>query len=178
MVSYQFLFCIVVNLIGSARVYSQAPFQLKLYWEDGYHWQNESEERKYCAQCSKTKCLEGDILYIRKCDERNIRQRFISNNVTNTIQPMMNQGLCLSRSNARKVLLVACPNPTESVPPKQTWDAINSGEKKIEFSYYIGGEKKCLSQHHCPKLFEKMKMITCDLAQNTDTSNWERIDLS
>lgn len=63
------------RLRGSARKLADVTvFQLKMYHEEGYCWQDEWEDRKWCLECEGTTCGENDYLWIRKCDENEREQ--------------------------------------------------------------------------------------------------------
>ena len=46
---------------GSSGSYVSSSF-LKLYWQKGYNWQDESFERRWCMKCVGSQCSEGDIM--------------------------------------------------------------------------------------------------------------------
>lgn len=59
-------------------------FQLKMYWEPGYRWQEEIFERKWCIECDDGSCSRGHQLEIKKCDgDRN--QRFVYEEVPGSV---------------------------------------------------------------------------------------------
>ena len=50
-------------------------FQMKLYWEQGFCWQEEWKERKWCMSCQGT-CSRGERLWIQYCQSGDMNQRF------------------------------------------------------------------------------------------------------
>ena len=63
------------RLRGSHRKLADVTvFQLKMYHEEGYCWQDEWEDRKWCLECEGTTCGENDYLWIKKCDENEREQ--------------------------------------------------------------------------------------------------------
>jgi hypothetical protein len=67
-------------------------FRLKMYWQEGYHWQEEDFERKWCLECADctalnfdgtgaqcravTACAVNHQLWIRNCDATSRRDWF------------------------------------------------------------------------------------------------------
>ena len=55
------------------------PFRLRLYWEDGYTWQESTEETYWCADCLPYgHCYNGATMYITWCQYWNKRFLFES----------------------------------------------------------------------------------------------------
>ncbi|HEY9708970.1 MAG TPA: hypothetical protein V6D48_12285 [Oculatellaceae cyanobacterium] len=48
---------------GQDNAHGPAPlsnFRLKMYWQQGYYWQEETFERKWCMQCRVNGCSLGE----------------------------------------------------------------------------------------------------------------------
>ena len=49
----------------------EVGFRLKLYWEDGYFWQEKTNEKWWCMACIDGKCEKNSKLELRDCKKRN-----------------------------------------------------------------------------------------------------------
>ena len=144
-------------------------FRLKLYWEYGYYWQEETFERKWCILCSGG-CNYGSQLYIDYCDTRH-SERFdfvrLRNNEEHLIQ-LERANLCLERVHKRIYLY-----PCDSSSKYQRWYARSGdfGGSRFEISQY-GFSDYCMTQHHHPKPWERVGLEPCRLARESQTSYW------
>ena len=140
-------------------------FRLKLYWEEGYMWQDEPIETFWCAtfdydgypgsgECwygDETKSCNPEELYISTCSRDEQHQAFVfvpvSNN-TVVIQLGNGEDKCLERLK-RAIYL----RPCDANNPLQRWFPLNgsfqSGDK-FELSQK-DFESQCISNAHHPK---------------------------
>jgi hypothetical protein len=87
-------------------------FQIKMYWEEGYCWQEEWEEREWCLECEAS-CGQDDHIWLQKCDEGEVKQRFTYENINQTIKavkikPLNRQDLCWTRTGINEMQLKPC----------------------------------------------------------------------
>jgi hypothetical protein len=151
-------------------------FVLKLYWEEGYFWQEESFERRWCVRC-RNRCSRGGLLKIVNCDNDGgdgepDRFRFLTPANNNQVQLQeVSSELCLERTGNRKLTMERC----RSNRTNQRFQASNGnlvfGDKfeltpvtRLDF---------CVTQRHHPKADEVLELEPCDLtATFSDTSFW------
>jgi hypothetical protein len=152
-------------------------FNFKLHWEQGYCWQREWGERKWCLECPQITCGEGDFLWINECNEYEPLQRFEWIQLGIDPNSGQNQGL----------LKVASQNLCiEQVSPNtfrlQTCDENNIDQKLIGFHFtlyfqigpaHVDYLYDCLTQDHHPKPYEELISQACDVAQKHRTGFWE-----
>jgi hypothetical protein len=154
-------------------------FRLKLYWQQGYYWQEETFERKWCMRCiNNLHCREGESLFLGDCAfwQKSAYFDFIyhgNNIVTIEVMSENNSGvLCLERGggSSRQVTLRQC-EPNNS---KQKWKASQGSftGDSFEVSQTIHGVEYCLTNHHHPKYGERLELYTCAEARADDTSFW------
>ena len=95
---------------------NSVTFNFKLYWQQGYCWQQEWIERKWCLQCPGKNCREGDFLWINFCDQYDLRQRFEWVDLGLDPASYQNQGLlkvasrnlCVAQTTANVFRLKPC----------------------------------------------------------------------
>ncbi len=154
------------------RVYPSRP--LRMYWKRGYTWQEETQERFWCMQCTNDCHRPREPLRIRKCRPPHPRQ--IWTRIGSTIRPNSNRNACVTRvsngnngggggGGSNKVYLAACVGGRGSA--KQQWDAMDMKDK---FELKVGG--RCLSQHHHPRSGEFLYMENCKTARVDRSSYW------
>jgi hypothetical protein len=51
-------------------------FNLRLFWQRGYRWQESSSEKYWCMSCDTKDCPENDSLEIKPCDRDEPRQQW------------------------------------------------------------------------------------------------------
>jgi len=88
-------------------------FQLHMYWEEGFCWQDEWKERKYCLQCEGSSCNTEDYLFIDECSGSSL-QRFMYQPVPGSgggkIMPFTRPDLCWTRTRVNAHQLRSCGN--------------------------------------------------------------------
>ena len=136
-----------------------STFQIQMYWEDGYTWQERDYEftkfcwtRNYMGLKSWGICYYGrriglcwpDAVYIAKCGLEDTRQMWTFKELRGGEFQIKapTQPMCLERINSNDVRMRICDSSNES----QRFSG-NSGSRK--FSISQGG--RCLGQKHHPK---------------------------
>ena len=144
-------------------------FQWKLFWKDGIEWQNNFDERSWCAVCNKI-CKAGETVRIRECDKNEEKQKWTFTNGDKMISAKSK--LCIDYET-KELLLKPCSNNRDKYQKFKGFDA----KKKFQL-HPFNNEKKCVSQKHHPKDNEKLKIASCRRAEENnknqydDTSHW------
>ena len=150
---------------------SSDRFRLKLYWQEGYFWQEETRERKWCMKCRSNGCSNGEKLYIETCGGSSQYFNFVYLNSSGEVQIKLDgQNLCLERTS-KDIRLYSC----DENDPKQRWFA-KRGDfdgDKFEISQRTYSDY-CITQRHHPKADEEVELEPCTLARTSDTSQWNR----
>ena len=157
-----YYFCII-SLFFSSDVLSQEDFRLRLYWERGYYWQESRQEKWWCMQCRKS-CNNGDSIYLRSCRSDYDKQRFVR--YGDTIRPVRNQAMCLTRNGGKYVRFEPCTGAS-----RQMWSSFGR-RNKFELTTKWENTSTCLSQDHHPKSGERVYLERCYKARRHDTSFW------
>jgi len=140
-------------------------FRIRLYWENGYNWQDSSKERFWCMEC-RGDCSNGDDIQIETCDFSS-RQKFIA--IGKTIRPAANPDHCITTTGysgkGDPISLRSCNG--------------GSNQNFLELKSYgkfelqpEGNNDRCLSQHHHPKAKEVVYPEKCDKTRSFDTTYW------
>ncbi|CAB9518566.1 expressed unknown protein [Seminavis robusta] len=156
-------------------------FKIKLYWEEGYYWQEERFERKWCAAYNydRSYCwygddwddCEDDELYIDDCDDHyDFDHRFVEVGNDEVLIRLAYEDRCWQRSGSRIYL-----RPCDSGNSNQRWITLGGcfGCDRFELSQR-GLDNRCVSNDHHPKSREVVEMHTCDGSRDSDTSYWNR----
>ena len=141
-------------------------FQLKLFWQEGYFWQEETRERRWCAECEGL-CEAGRRVLIQVCDNENEKQRWIFTN--NKMSPHIAKNLCMTFSNRRDIILSSCNSRRNA---RQAFDVIRQYHGKVRDAYEFIVKGRCLTQHHHPKSNEVVFLQNCVKARRSNTSIW------
>jgi hypothetical protein len=132
----------------SRRLASITRFQLKMYHELGFCWQDEWEDARWCLECEGSTCGEGDYLWVMRCDKDEKDQWFVYREISGTdgghLSPYRRQDLCWERTRVNAHQLRPC-----SSEPRQIIVGLRFDDK---FEMHPNGKlDDCLSQHHDPK---------------------------
>jgi hypothetical protein len=162
------------GLRGSHRKLADVTlFQLKMYHEEGYCWQDEWEDRKWCLECEGSSCGEDDYLWIKKCDEDEKEQLFIYQPISGTdgghLSPYYQQDLCWERTRTNAYQLRPCSNDDKQIIVGFRFD------DKFEM-HPNGRPYDCLEQHHDPKDEEVVRANDCEFARDDHTNFWIMIN--
>lgn len=152
-------------------------FQMKVHWEQGYCWQAEWYERKWCMSCYGGTCNENETIWIQDCNDANI-QRWVwepvplqlGTNRTGKLKPYTRQDLCMENVGTSETgysffgeispqwwwnLLRPCdPNNTST----QIYDGFNIDDSFRFLSYDQSQERpeRCITMAHHPRAGESM----------------------
>lgn len=146
---------------------SNLRFNMKLYWEEGYCWQEEWKERKWCMECDGDSCSEGDKLELQVC--KNVdRQEFswIPTSGGGRLK-VSKKDLCLERVDTNDYRLKICSSSSKQV-------LVGFSANKPFELYPRGFEgRKCFSNEHHPKASEEIFTYWCESTRASHTNRWE-----
>jgi hypothetical protein len=157
-------------------------FRLKLYWEQGYFWQEESFERRWCASYNyrRSYCWYGrdrddceeDQMYIDTCGDYDQSFEFLDvGNSEVLIATVLGSRRCWQRSGNTQIYL----RPCNSGETNQRWIAQNGGFNNFRFEISpVGATNRCVTNDHHPKAREVVELHSCTGARNSDTSFWNK----
>lgn len=146
-------------------------FKLKLYWQQGYFWQEETFERKWCMRCRGGSCSLGEKLYIEECDDNGVeRFDFVYIDSDEILIRLHRTNTCLER-NGRDIFIRNC----DSGKSLQRWWAKRGDfdQGRFEISQ-LSATNLCITQRHHPKSDEEVELEPCTQARVGETSYWER----
>jgi hypothetical protein len=173
-----------------------SSFQLRLYWESDYFWQETHQETWWCMECTKcneyslgdgpnhgcvvpgntgSSCQEGHMIWIRRCkdDRRDYKFNILKNSGSGDQVRVEDTNLCLSTVNNRYLELKTC-NKNSS---RQLFKPITNIHKFELRPYHQRNwsisDAQCLSQLHHPKDKELVGLHQCQTARNHETLFWE-----
>jgi len=167
-------------------------FRMRLYWQEGYIWQDNPREFFWCVTRDyngndKGYCWYGDLLatcnsdqlYLTRCTNDK-RQAFVFIPVTSDevmIQVGTGEDLCFERGNTpnggrRSIFLQPC----DGTNPLQVWFAPSGSFRdgdKFELSQK-DFDTQCVSTDHHPKEGEVLELHSCEAlrAPDSETSYW------
>ena len=149
-------------------------FRLKMYWEEGYYWQENTSERWWCMACQSGNCVSNSKIELRNCKVKSdLDAIFVANPFgANGHQfRVANTNLCLQKmGRGRAIKLKKCMKPKKKHVHLQLFKGFKPGEKfDLRPSSYLD---RCLSQHHHPKANEIVYAESCSKAHRPDTGYW------
>jgi hypothetical protein len=160
---------------SSGGTSSGLKFGLKIYWQKGYYWQEETIERKWCMRCdsSSQACSPGRKVYVTNCDTDMITKwefkylnskafqiKIAASNLCLTVQSDINKYLIADTCNSNNV--------------RQQFYAQN-GQAKFGSHFEINpvwAPDGCVGNTHHPKYGETLYVWKCEVSRAATTSNW------
>ena len=145
--------------------------RVKLYWQEGYYWQEKKYEfTKFCMQC-KNSCSVGNKIEITKCSSSN-RQKFVRVEGDRTIRPAMASNLCFQRYSVDEDLtLEYCDSGTD-----QKFEIVGTAWRKNgKFEIQpvkLKSQETCMSNPHHPRIGENIVAQWCTRARRHQTASW------
>ena len=149
----------------------QSSFQLKMYWQEGYCWQEEWIERRWCMSCQGRSCGSGERLWLQACNAADSTQKFkyVPVNGSGGGQLMTaSTNLCLERISDTSFKLNSCLSTKTS----QIYLGINTNGSPFEINPKNSAKKCLVNNDHHPRASEVIYSIDCKLARVIDTSKW------
>lgn len=148
-------------------------FRLKMYWEEGYYWQENPNERWWCMSCQDD-CVSGAKMELRDCEMKNDSDALfvaVPFGAAGHQFRVANSNLCLMKmGRGRAIKLKNCRKPNNKHFPLQLFKGFDQDDK---FDLRPATDlDRCLSQHHHPKAKEIIYAETCKKAHRPDTGYW------
>ena len=156
---------------------SGSTFELKLYWQQGYMWQGESFERRWCMRCSSDNlaCSPGHRVYLTNCDVDTLATKWQFNYISGST-------FMVKDANSNTCLSV----PNDLSQPIEV-DTCNSGNDRQHFVAGSGGVatrgtpfelhpawalEGCVGDEHHPKYGETLFVWKCTTSERWTTNQW------
>lgn len=185
-------------------------YRIRLYWEQGYEWQDDPLEKFFCWACAKCKectpliqdrtsdcvdlqcdvqhyCTEGMSIAVTDCDPNQLtdksaafiflpgRSGLFDNYLKGGQIQVHNSDLCLSQTGVRYIELETC----DASKIEQRFNGFQSDGGAMEL-YPVKTTVKdgkvaeeCISNHHHPRIGERIYTEQCSKARRSDTSLWD-----
>jgi hypothetical protein len=144
-------------------------FHMKMYWEEGFCWQDEWRERRWCLDCNGHDCNLDDIISTQDCAETSM-QEFVwipqGNADGRGSLKVANKDLCFERYSNQEYRLRPCSGKDRQMYLGFTYE----GPFELYPLFY---PDRCISQHHDPKPDEEIYGVTCVDARRDYTNRWE-----
>jgi Ricin-type beta-trefoil lectin domain len=141
-----------------------------MYWQQGYYWQEERIERKWCFECRSGRCGSGVEIAIRKCDSGNTRFEYVGSGQVQV--KVAGQDLCLElmESNNRDIKLQKCDPGSR----RQLFTAGPGDFNGSRFELQTVQVAGCLSNPHHPRDGELIRRQNCAGARFDTTSYYNK----
>jgi hypothetical protein len=143
-------------------------FALKMFWQPGYYWQEESFERQWCMECGGGSCDYDDKLYIKQCSATSTRFETLSNEGNGVQIQIRGTDLCLERTGGPYVRTRTCDSSTW----RQRWIR-NLDSSRFEI-HPVGEDWNCLTTDHQPKANEEVFVQDCWTAAESNSEYWNK----
>lgn len=151
---------------------SSSTFMLKMYWQQGYCWQEEWIERKWCMSCIGSSCEEGEMLDIEACDSTRATQHFRYRAIAGTGGGQLRtatKSLCLDRVSHSQYILTQCRRTNLE---SQILVGIKTDGSRFELTP-MGSSGQCIvNNNHHPTPGERLFSTSCSTAHDSHTSFW------
>jgi len=150
-------------------------FRMRMFWQEGYCWQEEWIERFWCMSCEGGTCNVGDSLWIQECSDTDI-QLFTFEPVAGTgggkLKPFTYQDLCWEHTNSTEMELHYTLQPCDD--SNYNTQIITGWQVTGHFELYPFGEStgKCITQGHHPKPKEVIVAQPCGNPRWDHTNYW------
>lgn len=149
-------------------------FGLKLHWEEGYFWQEETIERKWCLRCDSTRpeCAPGRRVYLTDCENDMISQfQFVYLPNDSFFIKLAAADLCLTApDDTRDRYLVQYCNARNA---RQLFATSGNATWGGAFEIHpVWARDGCVSNTHHPKFGESLYLWRCTTSRSADTSQW------
>ena len=155
-----------VRLLTERELSSDLRFNLKIHWKEGYCWQEEWRERKWCLECDGDVCSENDKLEVQEC--KNVdRQEFnwISTRGGGRLK-VSKKNLCFERVSTDKYRLKPCSSSSKQI--------LQGFRENRPFELHPrDDDDKCFTQEHHPKAGEEIFTTWCKTPRKSHTNEWE-----
>jgi hypothetical protein len=153
------------------RELQSSSFQLKMYWQEGYCWQEEWIERRWCMSCQGRLCENGEQLWLRACNAADSTQKFnylpVDGSGGGQLQTAT-ANLCLNRVTESRYHLATCMSTQET----QIFVGITANGNPFELRPMENPNLCLVNLDHHPRPKELIYSINCAHARLDHTSQW------
>ena len=152
---------------------SNQPFQLMMYWERNFFWQESWSRRRWCAACGKgrgDKCRDKDDVVIIKCDDDSKEQWWIRDG--DRFCAYSDRSLCWDYRTTEFELRRRGSSSMQDFVAKPYFSIRKNPNREQRFELRRGTKSGCVTQLHHPKNYEHLMSRRCEQARNSDTSYW------
>ena len=162
-------------------------FRLRMYWEQGFYWQEKDRERYWCIECTKCSSLNfsdngGGCEFVDQCEVghqlwlHGCRKGYGHNFQAVTVGDfhqikVAGTELCVGRYLKRYVTIQNCNLYNRNL----LWQKIRADGGPFDLKPADGSrdpEPFCVTQQHHPKPYEILGVKECDLAHLWETGYW------
>lgn len=150
-------------------------FGLHIYWEEGYFWQEETIERKWCLRCesSREECEPGRRVFLTECDTSEISQfEFLTAPNGAFFIKLTTNDLCLEvpQDTQDRLLMQWCD-------PNNEYQTFVAGDGAAEWGdrfeiHPSWASNMCVTNTHHPKFGESLYLNSCERARRDTISYW------
>ena len=155
-------------------VSQSSPFQLMMWWERDYFWQETFSRRRWCATCGKgegKRCKEGEHVRIVKCNFKDKVQHWIRDG--SRICAYTDKSLCWDYGTRDFTLRRRkSSSATQDFLARPFFSIRKNVNKTYRFELRRRTKSGCVTQLHHPKSYEYLMSRRCELARNSKTSWW------
>ncbi|KAL9179483.1 hypothetical protein ACHAXT_008773 [Thalassiosira profunda] len=162
-----------ISVSRRMNLFDEPGFRLKLFWKEGYYWQESYAEKWWCMSCGLDGvCKKDDSMYLVNCKSKSHADaRFTSTRRRKGLQyRVVGTDLCLQKiGRSRRIELRPCSKSQvlQQFKSKRGPD----GGFDLRPARYTG---RCLTNHHHPKAGELVYAESCRTAHRTKTGYWEK----
>lgn len=169
-------FCI--DPIDNPSNFNKDTFRLKMFWREGYKWQEETFERKWCMRCDGDSCNQGDLIRIFECNDNNSEFQLININQNGDEAQIAIAGsnLCLEAdaNDFNGELHNAIVQDCDDSEINQKFNAGDGNFLADRFELQPVQLTGCLTNRHHPKAGEEIFTELCATARHENTTFWNR----
>jgi len=151
-----------------------STFQLKMFWQEGYCWQEEWIERKWCMACQGDTCESGEQLWIEFCDSSKLNQKFTYLPVDGSLGGQIktaSANLCMERISEVEIRLTACTTIDQTA--QIFFGVVTDG---TPFELKASRNRCTTNDDHHPKRHEGIFVTSCNVARRSGTDAWTTFD--
>lgn len=175
-----------------------SPVQIKMYWEEGYWWQNvDYQFMEFCMMHSYDgypgygRCFYGagsdqagpcleDAVFIAECDNREQRQQWTFVNLRNGEFQIkaVTTGQCMEKEGWKNIRMRPCDATIERQRFFQPGMSTTTGGSPMDATKFIvsqGASRLVMGTLHHPKQGEVVEMTPRQESINSDTLYWETV---
>jgi len=158
---------------GIFAVGQSSPFQLMMWWERDYFWQETFSRRRWCATCGRgegKRCKEGEHVRIVKCKSDDQVQHWVRDG--SRICAYTDKSLCWDYRTRDFTLRRRNSSPAQDFLARPFFSVRTDVSKTYRFELWRRTKSGCVTQLHHPRSFEHLMSRRCELARKSKTSYW------